>query len=150
MKLEIKRCDMSHIITPISSNAIAFIDPRVENYPSLRAGIATGTEIVLLSPVRDGLEQICEVLSQRTDIDRVHIVSDGSPGSLQLGNAEINLKNLERYRDHLEKCFASPAYSAPNSPDLLICACHVAAGPIGLAFIERLSQLTGANIAASL
>ena len=40
------------------ANSVVFIDSRITGYPTLTAGMAPGSEIVLLSSEQDGLAQM--------------------------------------------------------------------------------------------
>ncbi|GAX43114.1 Integrins alpha chain [Tolypothrix sp. NIES-4075] len=64
---------------------IIFIDPTVEDYESLIAGINPDTKVVILDRMKDRVSQISEAL-QGGKYKAVHIVSHGSEGSLQLGS----------------------------------------------------------------
>ncbi|MEG4030203.1 MULTISPECIES: DUF4347 domain-containing protein [unclassified Microcoleus] len=87
----------------VSGSAIAFIDSRVEDYQSLVAGVKLGTEVVVLDRDRDAIEQITEILGTRTNISSIHIISHGSPGSLQIGKREFSLDNLATYSQQLQQ-----------------------------------------------
>ncbi|MEG3921390.1 DUF4347 domain-containing protein [Microcoleus sp. T3_A4] len=134
---------------------IVFADSQVKDCESLTETVNPDTEIVILNADRDGIEQIAETLKQRQNIAAVHILSHGAAASLQLGATELNLCNIESYRNYLETWFALPAVEANSNssitakPEILLYGCNVAATEAGVAFVERLSQLTGANIAAS-
>ncbi len=133
---------------------IVFADSQVKDCESLTETANPDTEIVILKADRDGIEQIAETLKQRQNIAAVHILSHGAAASLQLGSTELNLCNIESYRNYLETWFALPAEANSNSPitakpEILLYGCNVAATEAGVAFVQRLSQLTGANIAAS-
>ncbi|NER24473.1 MAG: DUF4347 domain-containing protein [Symploca sp. SIO1C2] len=130
---------------PSAAKEIVFIDPTVEDYQSLMAGVTPGAEVILLDATRDGVTQISEVLAQHQDISGVHIVSHGGPGSLQLGAAELSLDNLDNYAHTLQ----SWADSLTAEADILFYGCDLAAGAVGTAFVQQLSHLTGADIAAS-
>ncbi|MEC4816878.1 MAG: DUF4347 domain-containing protein [Scytonema sp. PMC 1069.18] len=125
--------------------SIVFIDPSVNNYEVLLNNIVAGIKAVVLTSERDGVEQIAEVLSQYSELENVHIVSHGSPGSLYLGNSELSLDTLEYYSQNLKSWFSKKT----TTPNLLIYGCHVASGDAGTEFITKLHQLTGAKIAAS-
>ncbi|NER37213.1 MAG: DUF4347 domain-containing protein [Oscillatoria sp. SIO1A7] len=107
---------------PAHNSAIAFIDPAVKNYEHLVAGLAPGVEAIVLDPELDGVEQIARELQIRfqkslqpscfgvrgsgrhRDSDfSIHIVSHGGPGSLQLGNGQLSLDNLELYASKLQQ-----------------------------------------------
>src|SRR4028119_1797361 len=128
---------------------IVVIDPTVEDYQSLAPSAEPRKKIFILDRAGDGVEQITELLASYTDLDAVHIVSHGGPGNLQLGSIQLNSDNLDEYGDRLEQWKKA---LAPNA-DILLYACNVAAEiapPIaGRSFLQRLNQLTGADIAAS-
>ncbi|WP_223211107.1 DUF4347 domain-containing protein, partial [Microcystis aeruginosa] len=68
-------------------------------------------------------------------------VSHGAPGCLYLGNCQLNLTNIYDYRQQLQN------WAKINR--ILLYGCQVAAGDAGTEFINKLSQITGAKIAAS-
>ncbi|MEG4208366.1 DUF4347 domain-containing protein, partial [Microcoleus sp. Pol7_A1] len=121
------------------------IDPRVENYQHLASGVKPGTEIIVLDKTRDGVEQITEILAKRSLIASLQIVAHGNEASVQLGSTLLKDENLLKYDRHLQqwrKAFHKKA-------DILLLACRVGAGKSGIAFVRKLRELTGANIAAS-
>jgi len=141
---------MRNLKTQASGSAIAFIDTQVENYQSLIAGVTPGTEVVVLDANRDAINQITDILGARSNIDSIHIVSHGAPGSLQLGNVRFSLDDIEGDRHSLQQWFSQRTYSTgKNRPNILLYGCCVAAGETGKAFVKRLSELTGAFVAAS-
>ena len=125
-----------------ASVSFVFIDSGVEHLERLVNGVVQDAQVVVLDSKRDGVEQITEVLAGRDDVGTVHIVSHGVPGCLYLGNSQLSLGNLEQYASQLQTWFATP-----NS--LFLYGCNVAAGDAGAEFIQKLHQLTGADIAAS-
>ncbi|MEG4535427.1 DUF4347 domain-containing protein, partial [Microcoleus sp. D2_18a_D3] len=121
------------------------IDPRVENYQHLASGVKPGTEIIVLDQTLDGVEQITEILAKRSLIASLQIVAHGNEASVQLGSTVLKNENLPKYDRHLQqwrKAFSEKA-------DILLLACRVGAGKSGIAFVRKLRELTGANIAAS-
>ncbi|MEG4329883.1 DUF4347 domain-containing protein, partial [Microcoleus sp. herbarium5] len=95
-------------------------------------------------------DQITQILALRTNIDSIHIVSHGAPGSLQLGDGSLDLDDIECDRDSLQQWFSPQTDSrSKNRPNILLYGCCVAAGETGKAFVKRLSELTGASVAAS-
>ncbi|MEH1827382.1 MAG: Calx-beta domain-containing protein [Nostoc sp.] len=129
-----------------ASTNIVFIDPKVIDYQSLVAGIILGSEVVILDPNRDGLAQITEFLEKRksNSVQSIHIVSHGSAGSLQLGSSNLNLTNLDSYTNQLKKWTRALTENA----DILLYGCDVASGE-GTKFVQQISQITGADVAAS-
>jgi plastocyanin len=119
---------------------IAFISTTVENYQMLVAGVIPGIQTVVLDPQRDGVEQITELLSNSSGVEAIHIISHGTPGSLDLGGTQLSLDTLDRYASQLQQW---------DVPSLLLYGCNVAVGDAGEEFVEKLHQLTGSGVAAS-
>ncbi|WNZ24954.1 DUF4347 domain-containing protein [Leptolyngbya sp. NK1-12] len=127
----------------LSSSALAFVDASVANPESLISQFQAGTEIHLLSPDRDAIEQITQILSSRSHVSAVHILSHGSSGALQLGDKTVD--DLSDYRAELQLW----SNSLNADADILLYGCNVAAGEAGVAFTNSLAQLTGADVTAS-
>ncbi|MBW3586122.1 MAG: DUF4347 domain-containing protein, partial [Cyanobacteria bacterium 0813] len=128
--------------------SLVFIDSCVEDYESIAAGVLPGQQVVILDRTKNGIEQITSEIEKYAStngaIDSVHIISHGSSGSLQLGNTALGSDNIEQYKSQLEKWQTSLVPGA----DLMLYGCDVAAGT-GANFVDRFSQLTGADVAAS-
>ncbi|MEG3838765.1 Ig-like domain-containing protein, partial [Microcoleus sp. herbarium14] len=127
------------------STSIAFIDSALPECQTLRNGIKLGTEAITLDAARDGVAQITAALASRSNIKSIHILSHGSPASLQLGAIDLNLTNLKKYANQLQQWSIALAESA----EILLYGCDVAAGEKGANFVQQISQLTQAKIAAS-
>ncbi|MEG4149513.1 DUF4347 domain-containing protein, partial [Microcoleus sp. Pol12B5] len=121
------------------------IDPRVENYQHLASGVKPGTEIIVLDRSLDGVEQITEILAKRSSIASLQIVAHGNEASVQLGSTLLKDENLPKYDRHLQQW----RHAFTEKADILILACQVGSGKAGIAFVQKLRELTGANIAAS-
>ena len=110
--------------TVISNNILApqkqiiFIDSQVEDYQFLATGVLPGIETVILDRNRDGIEQITEVLTQKSNFAAIHIVSHGSPGGIYLGNSQLNLDTLNQYASELKTWFNIPPLSRGVRGDL--------------------------------
>ncbi|NJK68223.1 MAG: DUF4347 domain-containing protein [Microcoleus sp. SU_5_3] len=124
---------MPNLKTQVSGNAIAFIDRQVADYESLIAGVKPGTEVVVLDEQKDAIEQITQVLAHRTNINSIHIISHGTPGSLQLGRGGLSLDNLEAYSEQLQEWRSA----LTDSADILIYGCNVASGPRDFPTVRR-------------
>ncbi|MBK1988305.1 DUF4347 domain-containing protein [Sphaerospermopsis aphanizomenoides BCCUSP55] len=122
-----------------TSNVI-FIDAAVDDYQTLQTGVIEGVEAVILSPHRDGIVEITEVLQQNPHITTIHIVSHGSPGCLYLGNGQLNLDNISKYTRLLQDW---------QRKNILLYGCNVAAGDAGEEFIKKFHEITNATISAS-
>ncbi|HYX17033.1 MAG TPA: DUF4347 domain-containing protein [Nostoc sp.] len=143
-------------VNPVTSTSYAhslvFIDMAVEDYNDLVNGVVDNAEVFVLDSTQNGVEQITEILAScdRPNLTNIHIVCHGAPGCLQLGNTHLGLDTLDEYSQQLQwqKIFSVSAKS-DNSWNLLIYGCNVALGDAGTEFIDKLHQLTKANIAAS-
>src|SRR4028119_781296 len=104
-------------------STIVFIDAAVADYQTLLDQVKLGVEAIVIDSHRDGVEQISEVLANRTNIDSIHLVSHGEPGSLQLGKTRLSVANLEAYSQQLQQWRRALTIDA----DILIYGCNVAA-----------------------
>ncbi|HIK12034.1 MAG TPA: DUF4347 domain-containing protein [Oscillatoriaceae cyanobacterium M33_DOE_052] len=125
--------------------SIIFVDPTVANYQTLLQGVNPDAQVVVLDTERSGIAQITETLAHSQNITAVHLLSHGSAGNLHLGSDILNTDNLEKFSSQLQQWGASLTENA----DILLYGCDVAAGVTGANFIQNLSSLTGADIAAS-
>ena len=128
------------------SHQLVFIDSTVEDIETLADNISGATEVVVLNSEQDELLQISEHLSNYEDLDAIHIVSHGEPGQLSFGNTDLDSDTLPEYKEVLENW----RLSFDPQADLLLYGCDVASEEDGLHFTEELSQVTGADVAASI
>ncbi len=128
-----------------ASQSLLFVDGSVADYEQLVAGVTPGTEIHVLDPLQDAVTQITNTLLGRQNITSLHIVSHGEAGGLDFGSSQLNLGNLPEYASQLQ----SWRNALSNDADILLYGCNVAQGELGQAFVQSISQVTGANVAAS-
>lgn len=136
------------------TNEVLFVDAGVQDSQQLVSDLlasrnngATPTfmDVVVLDAASDGLNQIGQWLSQRSDIRAVHVISHGSDGVLQIGNSMIDAQVLsERAAD-----VAAWSGSLTQDADFLIYGCDVAKTAQGQSMLDQLARLTGADVAAS-
>ncbi|MBW4471867.1 MAG: DUF4347 domain-containing protein [Stenomitos rutilans HA7619-LM2] len=131
-------------------NTLVFIDAAIADYSALALGVLPGAEVAMLDPRLDGVEQITTVLKEYVNLSSIQIISHGAPGSVQLGNTYLSTETLVDYSLQLQQWRTALAEEA----DILLYGCNVAAteaadGRNGVAFINHLSLLTGATVAAS-
>ncbi len=140
--------------TPIASPAVptqslVFIDSSLADVSQLIAGVAPNAQAILLESNQDGIAQISQVLASYhqagVKISALHLVSYGTPGSLQLGNTQLNSETLKQYHQAL----ASWKNVLTADADMLIYGCDVTATPEGNHLLGQIASLTGADIAAS-
>lgn len=129
----------------IGTQEIAFVDTSICGYEDLQKGVRDGIDVVLIDGTRGGLAQIAAALAGRGEVDAIHIFCHGSPGALHLGAGRVTENSLAASRAELAVMRSALADRA----DLLLYGCDVAQGAQGASFIEALSAMVGANVAAS-
>lgn len=130
---------------PAAGREIVFIDAGISNLDKLLQGIPQGAEIVLVQTSEDGVMKMLSTLQGQKDIAAIHIIGHGEAGQETLGASTLNAATLEAYADRL----ATIGTSLRAGGDILLYGCDTGAGSQGTAFVERLGQLTGADVAAS-
>jgi hypothetical protein len=129
-----------------------FVDSRVEDIDLLLGGLAPDTRVVLLDPLRDGVDQIAEALAGETDVASIQIVSHGSSATLLIGDTTLTAENIDGYAAQwaaIGEALAAIGEALAADGDLLLWGCAVGEGSAGEAFVQTLSALTGADVAAS-
>ena len=102
--------------------------------------------MILLAGDRDGIIQIAEALSLRSNIDAIHIISHGEQGALSLGNAELTSETMaNKYRAQL----AMIGDALTENGDILVYGCDFAGGNSGHEAAQNLANITRADVAAS-
>jgi hypothetical protein len=128
-----------------ANKQIIFVDSSVQNYQNLIDGADANAKIVILDDKRSGIEQITQALASESGIEAVHVVSHGNQGSLKLGADVLNGNDIENFNTKLKQW----GNALTENGDILLYGCDVAAGETGNNFVKRLSELTGADVAAS-
>ena len=80
-----------------------------------------------------------------TYLEAIEIISHGSEGTIQLGKSVLSNDSLSEYSSQLQQW----GKALREEADILLYGCNVAANETGTQFIQRLSELTGVDIAAS-
>ncbi|WP_254175619.1 DUF4347 domain-containing protein [Planktothrix agardhii] len=123
---------------------VIFVDSSVQDYQSLIDNADTA-QIVILDNISSGIEQITNALANQKNIESVQILSHGSEGSLKLGTDVLNGNDIENFNTQLKQW----GNALTENGDILLYGCDVAAGETGKNFVKRLSEITGADVAAS-
>jgi hypothetical protein len=124
---------------------ILFIDANVSDPKSLIDGLSSDIEIVLLDDKTNVLNQITAILDGYQNLDAIHIISHGAEGELAFANGVLNNLNAYDYASQLKRIGSALS----ETGDLLLYGCNVAKCDDGLAFINTLADLIGADVAAS-
>ena len=154
---EVSKSSLTDVVAPATDGApatqtstgareLVFVDSNVYDYQQLATLAARpGVEVVILDPLRDAMQQISETLGTRSGLDAIHILSHGTDRALRLGDTWLESSNLDQYSDSI----AGWGKALSPDGDLLIYGCDLAGGAEGRSLLEALSQLTGADVAAS-
>ncbi|MEG4106990.1 DUF4347 domain-containing protein, partial [Microcoleus sp. S13_C5] len=130
--------------SPTTNKQIIFVYSSVQDYQSLIQN-TDAAQIFVLNENLSGIEQITNALANQKDIEAVHILSHGSEGSVKLGTDVLNGNDLEKFNTQLKHW----GNALTEDGDILLYGCDVAAGETGHNFVKQLSELTGADVAAS-
>lgn len=133
-----------------AAREIVFIDSRVEDVDTLLAAVRDGVTTVVLDADADGLTQMVENLasesrSSSTGFSAIHVVSHGSSGQLLLGNSVVSSDSVDLYSQQFDEI----RRALTTDGDLLFYGCSVGAGESGGQFLASISELTEADVAAS-
>ncbi|MEO0406346.1 MAG: DUF4347 domain-containing protein [Cyanobacteria bacterium P01_A01_bin.135] len=129
-------------IDSFSAPVLVVIDERLTDVDALLQGIRPDAAVLRLGR-GDSIATITQA-AQQMELEEIHLVSHGAPGYLSLGDSELALHTLPRWKQQLAQWFKSA-----SAPTLLLYGCNAAAGDAGEEFITQLHELTGAAIAAS-
>ena len=116
------------MIQPKNVSTLVFIDSNVEDYQSLISGVSPNAEVIILDETLNGIEQITERLATKQNIEAIHIISHGSPGSVQLGANTLNSSNIESFSPQLQQWRKALIPGA----DILLYGCNVAADELSV------------------
>ncbi|MBN8604209.1 MAG: cadherin domain-containing protein, partial [Planctomycetes bacterium] len=130
------------------NTTLVFVDFRVEDTEKLLASLGLESELVYrIDASTSGLEQIADYvhLYANKSIDAIHILSHGGAGAILLGDTTLTLENVEKSQFDLEFL----RNQLTDAGDIYIWGCDVAKTEDGQTLIDRISILTGADVAAS-
>ncbi|MGE5501387.1 MAG: DUF4347 domain-containing protein, partial [Ignavibacteriales bacterium] len=120
------------------------IDSRVKDLDTITSKLPEGSYLVL-DPTKDGIDQVTDFLNGRTGVSTLTFITDGEPGAIELGSTMFDDATLLSHADEV----ASWRASLSDNADILILGCDVAKDGAGDAFLNHLSDITGADVAAS-
>lgn len=130
---------------PINSKSLIIFDSDVPDKSTLVQGVPKHIAVINLSD-GDTLLTLQSQLSSYRHLNEIHLVTHGQPGQLNLLGKPINVQTLNTNPD-IALDFGRVL---ANDGDLLLYGCRVGQGKQGAEFIDLLSQLSGADVAASI
>ena len=120
---------------------LVVIDPAIKDFHLLERRILEGVipqaEVLVLQPNKKEIQQITRTVQKYGEFSDIHIISQGSPGCVYLGNSSLSIHNFNYYAPQLRK------WSVSN---IFLYGCNVGSQAIGKKFILRLYKTTGARI----
>lgn len=120
-----------------------FLDHAVEDSGMILAGLTPGTIVKRLPRTGDALDAIASLAEIQTiPIDRIVVLSHGTPGTLRLSGRDIDSTALRKAEAPLGRIRAALTPKA----EIVLMARATGAGAAGRAFLRTLGIATGATI----
>ena len=130
---------------------LVFVDTGISGYQQLVDDLLASRsqdreiEVVALDPGRDGVDQVSEILSDRSGLSAVHFITHGTDGKINLGNTGLNSATLEQNRAMVSRW----GEALNETGDIFFYGCNIAADSAGQSLLNNIAELTGADVAAS-
>ena len=133
-----------------AARELVFVDETVADYEQLIADLQgkddnRTIEVVVLDSDRNGIKQVSETLSDRSDLSAVHFITHGADGMISLGDTSLNSSALQQNRDAI----SAWGKALTETGDILFYGCNITAGSAGQSLLDGIAELTGADVAAS-
>ena len=83
---------------------LVIVSPNVPDYQQLTADLQGSDNnrivaVAVLEADRDGIEQVSEILADRSDLAAVHFITHGTDGQINLGGSWLNATTLQQNPD---------------------------------------------------
>ena len=129
---------------------LVFVNENIADYQQLIADLQGGNdnrfiEVVVLDADRDGIEQVSEIMADRSDLAAVHFITHGTDGQINLGNTWLNRVTLQQNR----AAVTGWGDALSETGDIIFYGCNVAADSAGQLLLNDIADFTGADVAAS-
>lgn len=142
MNTQIQHAFLDYLLLQNCHTAV-FVSPEFQNRGALASSFPK-IGATVLSPYRNGVEQIARGLAHCPQVRTLHICATGEPGKLILGNVHLTVDTVDRYAWDLQSWFGFiPSFVRPS---LVLDGCKVGDGREGAELIYRLTHLTGSHI----
>lgn len=129
-----------------SYNELVVVDSRVDNHENLLVDMPSNVTVIVVDADEDGLAAIGgQLASASQPFGAIHIISHGASGSFTLGSTTVDSSSLSSQSDTLQDW----SQYLTEDADILLYGCDIAADSEGREFLQQLSHITGADIAAS-
>jgi uncharacterized delta-60 repeat protein len=138
-KLRQRQLNYRSIVPIYNPDILVIFDHRVDNSSILYQALQPGAIGYSIKPHEDAIDKITELLAQ-TGANKLAIVAHGEAGVVKIGVNSIDLAQLQTRTPLLQEWCVE---------EISLYSCEVANGDRGDLFINQLSLVTGAKIAAS-
>ncbi|MFB2687161.1 DUF4347 domain-containing protein, partial [Shewanella mangrovisoli] len=129
----------------VADNSIlTVIDPGVDDWEVIADAVRAG-DILVLRQDAPPLQQIIDKLKAMGQVKVLNIISHGNDGEIYLTDEKVSLANLQAHQEELKELGSLLAADG----QMLLFGCDLAKSEIGKAFVEKLADLTGADVAGS-
>ena len=133
--------------------ALVIIDKSIDGYELMLEDILSqqqaSTVVRFIDSSVDGFHELGRHLgngvAQGKSWSSVHVVAHGDEGQLQLGSATVDINSIDEYSEEI----TSWRDMLGQSADILLYGCNLAGSDEGQDLVERISRLSGADVAAS-
>ncbi len=137
-------------IEKVLNQEVVFVNDNVADYEQLIAEMNGENgervlEVVVLESDRDGIEQVSAVLSDRSNLSAVHVITHGADGRISLGNDWLTSTTLQQNSDAV----AGWGKALSETGDMLFYGCNIAADSNGQTLLDNIASITGADVSAS-
>jgi large repetitive protein len=140
--------DAAPTLPTAPGNTVVVIDSRVSNYQDLLAGIDPKATVRVIGTNEDGVQVISQLIGSTGNVSSLQIISHGKAGAIYLGNSTLNSAALDNSGVSAQLQGWQSGMTA--NADILILGCDVAQGTRGESFVQKLADLTRADISASI
>lgn len=124
---------------------VVIVDGGITDRDGILKAVPADADVYVLPSDADGVAMIATILGQYNDLEAVHVVSHGQDGGVMLGTATLDADSAASHAEALGRWGGALA----DSGDILLYGCATGSGAEGVAFLQTLADLTGADIAAS-
>jgi large repetitive protein len=126
---------------------VVIIDARVADYQNLLQGLDASAIVRVIQANEDGVKVISQVLGSTGNVSNLQIVSHGQSGLLSLGKSLLDNNSFANANTVAELRGWQTSLTA--NADILLLGCDVAQGTKGQDFVQKLADITQADISAS-
>ncbi|MFD1981429.1 DUF4347 domain-containing protein [Mesorhizobium newzealandense] len=127
------------------ASEILFVDPTVSDLQTVLGNVRPEVQAIVLDGRRPAAQQIAAALAGHAGLDAVHVIAHGAPGRVSFAAGVWSVETLDD--DEVDLAGIGRALGADG--DLVLWSCHVGAGTAGSRFVDALSRVAGAPVAAA-